>query len=108
MILFDIASIPSGLDIETWYDFYKNDVLLYDSEIGYVPFRVNDDKIKMIDISDMSDINFSTLQIALDKMRERRDNETNEARKIAQENSIKLVNYLKALNEGNDPAEILK
>lgn len=98
MIIYDVNSFPKGIDINVWYGLFEKGLAVYDSERGEVPFAIDEDKVALIDIYNMSKEDLVKISQKVDEI----NKEYNEMQKTeilaVKENNRKLVEYLKSIN----------
>ena len=99
MILFDICSLPKGVDINVWYSLYEKGLCIYDSTMkGIVPEKIEADSISFIDINSMSVADRTALTNSINEIMEEKHKETENTNKTIRENNSKLIEYLKNIN----------
>jgi len=102
MIIYDISLMPIGLLPEIWHQLSKEGILLYDSTLkGNSPFKTEADNISLIDINNMTDEAIGLLSDYINRQNEKLDAIQSENNRIAQENNLKLIAYLKKINDEN-------
>ena len=100
MIIYDITLMPVGLRPDIWHQLSKEGIVIYDSTLtGNMPFKTEADSISLIDISSMTDEAIGLLSDYINKENDKLDASQSEANKIAQENNLKLIAYLKKIND---------
>jgi hypothetical protein len=112
MILFDISSVPEGLNIESWFELLsKYKICLYDSFANAdkkpIPPFVVDDKINseyvtIIDVKTMTDKEIDILNNAIIEMNNERVVQNEEAKMLLRQNNERLVQYLKSINDKSE------
>ena len=103
MIIYDITLMPVGLRPDIWHQLSKEGIVIYDSTLtGNMPFKTEADSISLIDISSMGEEGIKLLSDYINKENDKLDASQSEANKIAQENNLKLIAYLKKINDGKE------
>ena len=99
MILFDICSLPKGVDINVWYSLYEKGLCIYDSKInGIKPEKIEADSVSFIDIGNMSIEERATLTNTINEISEEKHKEEEKVNNTVRENNRKLIEYLKNIN----------
>lgn len=99
MILFDICSLPKGVDINVWYSLYEKGLCIYDSNtIGLKPEKVETDGIAFIDINSMSTTDRTLLTNSINDILDEKHKETEEVNNTIRENNRQLIEYLRSIN----------
>jgi len=100
MILFDITSLPKGVDINVWYSLYEKGLCIFDSNgTGLQPVKVDADGIAFIDINSMSTADRTTLTNSINEILEEKHKETEEVNNTVRENNRQLIEYLRSINK---------
>jgi hypothetical protein len=108
MITYDINSLPHGLDLNTWFAIFKENVAIYDSTLGAAPMYYGDGKMAIIDIHDMTETEIETIAQAAEKIINQREEAGEYVRNVIRENNERFVRYMRLLNDGKDPSSELK
>ena len=99
MVLFDISSFPKGMDLYSWFDLYKQGLVLYDSTIGNPPLKIIDkEDIALVDINSMANEDLIVVAEHINKLNEKLDKKNKEERDVVYENNQKLIKYLNTIN----------
>ena len=99
MILFDITSLPKGVDINVWYSLYEKGLCIYDSTgTGLQPIKIDADSVSFIDINSMSTADRTTLTNSINEILAEKHKETEEVNNTIRENNNKLIDYLRNIN----------
>jgi hypothetical protein len=99
MILFDVSSLPKGVDINVWYSLYEKGLCIYDSTgTGLQPIKIDADSVSFIDINSMNTADRTTLTNSINEILEEKHKETEEINNTIRENNRQLINYLKSIN----------
>ena len=108
MILFDISSLPKGVDINVWYSLYEKGLCIYDSkgetgtfEVKNIPQKIDDTGIALIDIRSMSTADRTLLTNSINEILDEKHKETEEVNNTIRENNRQLIQYLKSINNSN-------
>lgn len=100
MILFDIASLPKGVDINVWYSLYEKGLCIFDSiGTGLKPEKIDSDGIAFIDISNMSISERASLTNSINEILDEKQKETEKVNNTVRENNRQLIEYLKNINK---------
>jgi len=100
MILFDIASLPKGVDINVWYSLYEKGLCIFDSVgTGLKPEKIDADSIAFIDISNMSVSERASLTNSINEILDEKQKETEKVNNTVRENNRQLIEYLKNINK---------
>jgi hypothetical protein len=100
MILFDISSLPKGVDINVWYSLYEKGLCIYDSiGQGLKPEKVEGDGIAFIDINSMETSDRTALTNAINDILDEKHKETEKVNNTIRENNRQLIEYLKKINK---------
>jgi hypothetical protein len=99
MILFDIQSLPKGVDINVWYNLYEKGLLVYDSTLTKSkPVKVEQDTIALIDINSMSTADRTLLTNSINEILDEKHKEQDNINATVRENNRQLIEYLKNIN----------
>jgi len=99
MLIFDINSIPKGLSIGSWFELYFENIVMYDSNTGSIPFKIDDNNLSLINIHTMDDGEISVLASAVEKILKDSKDEAEENARVFRENNEKLIKYLRSIND---------
>lgn len=100
MILFDIQSLPKGVDINVWYSLYEKGLCIFDSVgTGLKPEKIDADSIAFIDISNMSVSERASLTNSINEILDEKQKETEKVNNTVRENNRQLIEYLKNINK---------
>lgn len=108
MVFYDVSSFPPYIDINTWLSLYKEGLVLFDGKSGSVPFKFDDDRISLIDISELSSGEIEEIGEAIEKANRKSIRDDRDEQTAIRENNERLVKYLKSINDGIDPSELIK
>jgi len=108
MITYDINSLPKGLDLNTWFAIFKENVAIYDSLRGMPPQYYGEGKMAIIDIHDMTETEIETIALAAERIINQREEAGEYVRNVIRENNERFVRYMRLLNDGKDPSSELK
>lgn len=99
MILFDIHSLPNGVDINVWYSLYEKGLCIYDSlGAGLKPEKVEADGVAFIDINSMDPAERTLMTNAINAILDDRHKKQDEINATVRENNKQLIEYLKNIN----------
>jgi hypothetical protein len=98
MILFDIQSLPKGVDINVWYSLYEKGLCIYESKNGIGPVKVDDASVSLIDVNNMSTQDKIELNRVVNEINEEKHKEMENTNNTIRENNIQLIEYLKNIN----------
>jgi hypothetical protein len=101
MILFDITSLPKGVDINVWYSLYEKGLCIYQSSDGIGPVKVDDSILALIDVNNMTTNDKIELNRVVNEINEDNHKKNEQENKIISENNRNLVKYLRSINKEN-------
>jgi len=99
MILFDITSLPKGVDINVWYSLYEKGLCIYESKNGIGPVKVDDALITLIDMNNMTTQDKIELNRVVNEINDEKYDKQVKENSIIRENNRNLINYLKSINK---------
>ena len=99
MILFDILSLPKGVDINVWYDLYEKGLCIYESKNGIGPVKVDDALIALIDMNNMTTQDKIEVNRVVNEINDDNHKRMYEHNSIIRENNKNLVKYLQSINK---------
>jgi len=101
MILFDITSLPKGVDINIWYSLYEKGLCIYESKNGIGPVKVDDSNLALIDVNNITTQDKIELNRVVNEINEENHKKNEEENKIIRENNKNLIKYLRSINKEN-------
>jgi len=99
MILFDITSLPKGVDINVWYSLYAKGLCIFESKNGIGPVKIDDASIVLIDINNMTTHDKIELNRVINEINDENHNKQEQENSVIRENNSKLIKYLQSINK---------
>ena len=100
MIIYDIAKIPSGLDLGIWHQLYTEGMVIFSSkQDGIDPFVIDDKGLSLIDINNMTKADIDKLNDFINARNNEQKEDAEKAHEELIENNQKLTSYLKDAND---------
>jgi len=99
MLIYDINSFPDDLDISVWYNLFEKGLAVYDSKKGMPPFISEDTGLALIDIREMTSTDILKVSDKIVEINKELALKNEKEMTVIRENNLKLINYLKFINE---------